>query len=251
MFLGFGGKMKIVSVTVLKWDEYNPRKDLKHPTWFRVDASIVMNRKLHKLNGEQRWFWVFLCALACPLKGGPVAYDLDFWADQSKCSPEGITKALEILEANGTLSIEREQPRTDPNESAHTRTDLALTNGTNGTGRTNERTEEDPPKPKLERDPEPERGPLPLFFDEDYLKDLSESGKRKLIENFGLELITAEIEKINLAWAFELEGNRNPNEFAVYLRRWLENAKANPRAGPKVGERVDYSKYAKTKKGVA
>jgi hypothetical protein len=114
-------------------------------------------------------------------------------------------------------------------------------------------TEEDrsSPSSKPGRDPEPERGPLPLFFSEKYLKDLSDGGKRKLIENFGLELITAEIEKINLAWAFELEANRNPNEFAVYLRRWLENAKASPRAGPRVGESVDYSKYSKANgKGV-
>ena len=60
----------MATITINKWDEFQPRKDRKNHLWFRLENSIAFSRALHKLSADQKWFWV--CLMVLPFDPVPI-----------------------------------------------------------------------------------------------------------------------------------------------------------------------------------
>jgi hypothetical protein len=53
-----------IEVKIMKWDKYQPRQDLKHPTWFRLNHSLFEDPDFFGFSHLEINFWVYLLSLA-------------------------------------------------------------------------------------------------------------------------------------------------------------------------------------------
>lgn len=114
-----------MEVEIKNWEEYQGRKDVKHPTWFRVDNDIMVSRKLFRLDAETKWLFICLLAAASKKKGEKFTCEPEYFSYQTGISIKNIEKAIKDLAARDLLIIsDSSQICTDP---LHARTDLALT----------------------------------------------------------------------------------------------------------------------------
>ena len=87
-----------VTITVSKWEEYNPRKDLKSMPWFRIAADIGYSPTLYKLPVEAKWLWIFILSTCAKNISDTIEMEIDYLADYSDVSAENIKKYLTEFE---------------------------------------------------------------------------------------------------------------------------------------------------------
>jgi hypothetical protein len=114
------------TITITNWSDFNGRKDVKEPTWFRVDNGLPQSEGIHGLDPDEKWLWVFLLCIASKKNTDSFTLNVSYIAHQSGVIEPRVISALEKLKKNGTIAI-AEQICTDANISDRTRTDLALT----------------------------------------------------------------------------------------------------------------------------
>lgn len=51
-------------VTIIKFTEYNSRKDVKHPTWFRLEHSFFEKPEFFELTHTEKLAWIYLLCTA-------------------------------------------------------------------------------------------------------------------------------------------------------------------------------------------
>lgn len=151
-------------IRILNMEEYNPRKDRKKHSWFRVDNTIGWSKKLHGLDGDQRWFWIFLLSQASFAQTDCVEFDLSYLAEQSKVPEEKILTAIEhFKKPRGpkmepmieVLTYDGNQVVTSSGNQSES--DGITTDGqTDGHNITDGQTENPPPPPAVEPEPEQE-----------------------------------------------------------------------------------------------
>lgn len=52
------------SITILGWDKFNPRKDVKNPSWFRLEHSMFENPEFYDFTHSELLVWVYLLSNA-------------------------------------------------------------------------------------------------------------------------------------------------------------------------------------------
>ena len=55
---------KATHVTIIKFTEFNPRKDVKHPTWFRLEHSFFEKPEFFDLTHTEKMAWIYLLCMA-------------------------------------------------------------------------------------------------------------------------------------------------------------------------------------------
>ena len=56
--------MKLYSLTIASWQDYQPRKDLTKLTWFRIDTGIFNGQSYFLLKNDGLILFIFLLSLA-------------------------------------------------------------------------------------------------------------------------------------------------------------------------------------------
>lgn len=106
----------MIRIKILNWEKYNGRKDVQHPTWFRIDNNLSTSQSLFGLEPAERWVFIALCGLICskaPIDGEITVEKLE-WLAWYACAPiDVILSALEKLGANGVITYVDERVRTD------------------------------------------------------------------------------------------------------------------------------------------
>lgn len=97
-------------IKILNMEEYNPRKDRKKHSWFRVDNTIVFSKKLHGLTDGQKWLWVGLVALASSEQRDWTEYDIQYWIDYIGGTDESIRSAIEHFKNKKMIEILSAEP---------------------------------------------------------------------------------------------------------------------------------------------
>lgn len=68
--------MARIGVRILNWDRYNERrKDVKHPTWFRMENAFARSESLFGLSAVTRCVWFGLLAHASEKQSGELDFD--------------------------------------------------------------------------------------------------------------------------------------------------------------------------------
>lgn len=107
-------------IKIMKFEEFNPRKDVKKHSWFRVDNSIPFSKKLNKLTPDQKWLWICIIAWASADQKDCVEYDLDYFAQHSGVSEKKVKEAILHFENKELIQIvpvdvtDTLRARTDP-----------------------------------------------------------------------------------------------------------------------------------------
>lgn len=133
-------------IKILNWDEYQPRKDLKHAHWARLDAAILHSKKFHGATHETLWVFTGLVLLAvAENKNGELIGPKNWICDELRILTQPFDSAISFLEQAGIIQVitepyTSEQARTDPYASVPYET-----NETNETKRESPTSQLDPP----------------------------------------------------------------------------------------------------------
>jgi hypothetical protein len=63
----FGGFMALqvnTHVTIINFKKFNPRDDVKRPSWFRLEHSLFENPDFYELNHTEKMAWIYLLCVA-------------------------------------------------------------------------------------------------------------------------------------------------------------------------------------------
>jgi hypothetical protein len=97
-------------IRILNMDEYNPRKDRKKHSWFRVDNTIPHSKKLHRLNPTQKWLWICLVAFASSEQRDWTEYDIEYFKSYVGGEEQEIRAAIAHFENKQMIVIESIDP---------------------------------------------------------------------------------------------------------------------------------------------
>lgn len=164
---------------IKNWNIYNPRKDVKHNSWFRLDHNLFSDYKLFEFSAEEITAWIYILCCRSQSKKDEFEVNFEHASTVARIKRKILNSAIDKLLKLHMISIirnEHERVRTDPC-STYVRTDV-----------TNEQTG----SLKNER----------LFFDLEalYSKYPRKMGKTKGMEKLKTIIKTQEIyNKVSLA----------------------------------------------------
>lgn len=142
------GKYDGATVEVANWEKFNPRGDVKRPSWFRMENDTALGAEFFGLDSDQKWLWVVILSLTSQRNGEPVVWNSGYIQANTGISAAKQEVTLAFFEQTGRLNISRNvdvtcaytTPNVDQNISSATERDGTERDGTGRDG-TNERDE--------------------------------------------------------------------------------------------------------------
>lgn len=116
--------MRDVDVTILNWEKYQFRKQIKSPSWFRVENRLWCDQQFFYFTGEERWVWICLLSLASQKQSSSLSISLEWFSQNSGVKPESIKVSLEKLKQNNCLEYTLHARNVDVPECDSTRQDI-------------------------------------------------------------------------------------------------------------------------------
>lgn len=134
-----------VEIEILNWDKYNPRGDVKKPSWFRFENSLIDDPQYFKWSAEELKALIYILSMASRKNSSRVMLYLEHAFDVCSVAEDTLRNVLQKMVLKQTLTILNESRA----ESARVRVqDPHATGRTDGTGR-DERTTTTTPAAKL------------------------------------------------------------------------------------------------------
>lgn len=137
-----------MKVEILAWDKFNPRKDVKTASWFRMENSFCTHPDFFDLTNDQKMIWIFLLCEASKKMRSTIKVNPGIMAAILRLETHEVRNTLCILATgddpklkihdfenskdNSTIESDRKKQSNMKNMSATNRTDI--------TNETNERT---------------------------------------------------------------------------------------------------------------
>jgi hypothetical protein len=138
---GVGDEMHFIEVTIPKWEDYNPRKDLKATTWFRLQNTIIDDPSFFDFTHEELNFWIYVLCLASRKQSGTIKVMLAHAERVGRFSEQAIDSALKKLMILGTVEIVNDSRNVDVTRTSRGR-NVDVTRTSRARNTTNERTNE-------------------------------------------------------------------------------------------------------------
>lgn len=139
-----------IEIEILNWEKYNPRGDVKKPSWFRFENSLIDDPQYFKWSAEELKALIYILSMASRKNSSRVSLYLEHADDVCNISEVTIRNVLQKMVLKQTLTVLKDSRA----ESArvHVQDPHATgRDGTNGTGR-------DETVPALSRAPEQSGG---------------------------------------------------------------------------------------------
>lgn len=127
--------MENITLTINKWSDYQPRKDLITLTWFRVDTGLFNGQTYFLLKNEGIILFLFLLSEAAKDNKADISLSLDYIADKIKLKNDVILSSLKKLESlqlvhtsvqNRTESSPTIQTNNTNKQTIHNKTDMSF-----------------------------------------------------------------------------------------------------------------------------
>lgn len=90
---------------IVSWEKYNPRKDVKHTTWFRVENTFWSDPAIFRLNNDGKMVWMVLLSLASQRMSGLIEVDRELISGLLKVTIQFVDKTLNDLKVSGKIEI--------------------------------------------------------------------------------------------------------------------------------------------------
>ncbi len=92
-------------IQVVNFEKYNPRSDVKHSSWFRLQNDFWTDPLLTPLDPDQKLVWVVL--LSCASKTQKSVFECDemFFSAALKMEPSRFLETLEYFQAKRKIKI--------------------------------------------------------------------------------------------------------------------------------------------------
>lgn len=101
-----------MKITIINWEKYNPKRDQKTYTWFRMDNMIYADPKIFQLTPAQKWAWVCILCLASRQNSPEIDMGnapANYFAHVSGISPKESVQCIEMFEQFGLVSCVRQR----------------------------------------------------------------------------------------------------------------------------------------------
>jgi hypothetical protein len=95
--------MRDVNVTISNWEKYQFRKQIKHPSWFRVENRLWNDEQFFYFTAEERWIWICLLSIASQKQTASLCVGLEWLSRESGVGMPSIETALQKLKDNKCL----------------------------------------------------------------------------------------------------------------------------------------------------
>lgn len=95
-----------MKITVLKWDEYQPRKDVKKSSWFRMEHAIALSTKYLALTICDIMSLVYVLSLCSEENSKTVQIVPEHLAIFGRLKPDQFFECIEKLQTIGLVRVE-------------------------------------------------------------------------------------------------------------------------------------------------
>jgi hypothetical protein len=127
------------TIEIIKWEKYNPRKDLKATNWLRLQNSLFEDPNFIEFNHSEILFWVYLLSMASKKQAGSIRLSVAHAERIGRFRTEDITSAIAKLTELECVQVTEREVKTGVTSTSRTRnTDVRGHNLSGNT--TNERT---------------------------------------------------------------------------------------------------------------
>lgn len=131
-----------MKIEIINWHKFNPRKDIAHSAWFRINHAFMFDPEWEDMDGQELAVWLYLLCCASLKNKSELIFDPEIIARKARVEKSKADSALEKLEKKACISITSRARYVDVT--------CALTtdgrNGRNVTDKTNETKRNDFPK---------------------------------------------------------------------------------------------------------
>jgi hypothetical protein len=69
--------MQSISIEIINWERFNPRKDLTSTSWFRFQNNFFENHEFYSMNHAEICFWIYLLSLASKKQSSTIIVNSD------------------------------------------------------------------------------------------------------------------------------------------------------------------------------
>jgi hypothetical protein len=116
-------KEKHVIIEIINWDKWNEkRKDVKSPSWLRLNNTLPTSQDLYGLTAEEKWVWVALLCVASQKQSAKFEIYIDWFSWYTSASKETILSCFTKLEGHTlqqhdmseTIATRTEAPKQSP-----------------------------------------------------------------------------------------------------------------------------------------
>lgn len=89
--------MSTIPITIPKWDNFNPRKDLKATTWVRLQNTIFEDPNFYDFTHAELMVWVYILCQASKKLTGDILLNLNHAHRVARLEPEVVHSAIKKL----------------------------------------------------------------------------------------------------------------------------------------------------------
>lgn len=98
--------MERITVTVINWDKYNPRKDFKTPVWFALSNRILEDPDLYDLDPLEFKAFIYILCQVSQRKGESTTLRFSHADRVSNLRGKDLKRAIDKLVGLGIIAIE-------------------------------------------------------------------------------------------------------------------------------------------------
>lgn len=106
--------MDFITITLRNWKKFNGRSDIKNPTWFRLDASLIDDPEFFDFTAEEFKVWIYILCMCCRKNKATIKLFFGHAENSSKLSRKSVLSAVKKLSLLGVLTEIPIGPDTDP-----------------------------------------------------------------------------------------------------------------------------------------
>lgn len=132
-------------IEIIKWDKYNPRKDLKATSWVRLQNSLFGDPEFIEFNHSELLFWIYLLSVASQKQVGSIHFKQRHAEEVGRFSKQDIHSAIKKLVEMNCIKVSGATPVKATETTLHARdvdvTQTLHARDADDTLRTNERNE--------------------------------------------------------------------------------------------------------------
>lgn len=101
-----------VKIKINEWEKFNPRSDVKKPSWFRLDNSLIEDPRFYFLSGDEFKALIYIFSLASKRNSDVVDVFLDHAHRVCNINKDALTTVIEKLKQYQIVTVVTLRPRT-------------------------------------------------------------------------------------------------------------------------------------------
>lgn len=95
----------MLKITVNNWNKFNPRSDVKKPSWFRLEHDIFDMPEFTNFSGSELLAWVYILAMASRENKNGVVTIFPAHADKNRVKQTALNSAVKKLQSLGMVTV--------------------------------------------------------------------------------------------------------------------------------------------------